>query len=289
MCAHYCPSISIRTLSGPNMVPSSWELLAIKLISVPIFIWIVSTVARRWGHSIGGLILGLPLTSGPVLFFLSLEQGNAFAAGAALGTLIGLIPLAISCLVFSLLSFRVDWPTSLVACCCTFFALTFILNFVSIPVLWGLIVVLPFLLVTRSLFPSRPVQKPSHKPPTWEIPARAIAATVLVLFITEAATILGPHLSGLLTPFPVYTTILGVFTLKFDGSDACALFLRGVLTGCFTTAVFLFLISLFIIPLGLISVMGLAILVALIMHSLLLYVFRRNQSNNQYHNSQLTR
>lgn len=263
------------------MVPSSWEFLAIKLVSVPIFIWVVSTVARRWGHSIGGLILGLPLTSGPVLFFLSLEQGNIFASGAALGTLMGLVPLAASCLVFSLLSFRVGWPASLVACCLTFFAVAFILNYVSAPLLWSFVAVLAFLAISRSLFPSGPVEKGSHKPPTWEIPTRAIAATALVVLITEGATILGPHLSGLLTPFPVYATILGVFTLKFDGANACALFLRGVITGCFTTAVFLFMISSFIIQLGLISIMGLAILAVLLIHTLLLYAFGRNRSRFQ--------
>jgi hypothetical protein len=259
------------------MVASSWEFLAIKLVSVPIFIWMVSAVARRWGHSVGGLILGLPLTSGPVLFFLSLEQGNVFASGAALGTLMGLVPLAVSCLVFSHLSFRVDWPASVAACCMTFFAVAFILSYVSASLLWTFVAVLAFLVIARGLFPSGlRVERVSRKPPTWEIPARAVAATALVVLITEGAMILGPHLSGLLTPFPVYATILGVFTLKFDGANACALFLRGVITGCLTTAAFLFLVSSFIIQLGLIPVMGLAILVALLMHSLFLYSLERN-------------
>lgn len=261
----------------PDMVPNSWTFLAIKLVSVPIFIWMVSTVGRRWGHSIGGLILGLSLTSGPVLFFLSLEQGNLFASAAALGTLMGLIPLATSCIAFSLLSFRAGWPTSLVACCITFFAVAFILNYVSAPLLLSFVGVLAFLAIIRKLFPSGTVERVSRKTPSWEIPARAIAVTVLVLLITEGATMLGPHLSGLLTPFPVYATILGVFTPKFDGANACALFLRGVITGCFTTAVFLFLISSFIVPLGLFLVMTLAILAVLLMHSLLLYTFRRSQ------------
>jgi len=260
------------------MFPSSWEFLAIKLVSVPTFIWMVSAVARKWGHSIGGLILGLPLTSGPVLFFLSLEQGNAFASGAALGTLMGLVPLTASCLVFSLLSFRADWRASIAGCCSTFFAVAFVLNYVSAPLLWSFLGVIVFLAIIRSLFHSERVERSSHKPPTWEIPARAIAATALVLLITEGATILGPHLSGLLTPFPIYATIISVFTLKFDGANACALFLRGVVTGCFTTAVFLLLVSSFIVPLGLISVMELAILVVLLMHSLLLYAFGRKRS-----------
>jgi hypothetical protein len=104
-----------------------------------------------------------------------------------------------------------------------------------------------------------------------------IAVTTVVLLITECATMLGPHLSGLLTPFPAYATILGVFIVKFDGANSCALFLRGVITGCFTTAVFLFLIASLILQFGLFLVMGVAILAALVMHSFLLYLFRKGK------------
>jgi len=51
-------------------------------------------------------MIGLPSTSGPVLFFLALEEGGNFASGAAQGTLMGLISLSRSCLAYSLLFFR---------------------------------------------------------------------------------------------------------------------------------------------------------------------------------------
>jgi hypothetical protein len=135
--------------------------------------------------------------------------------------------------------------------------------------------VLVLLAISRNLFPSGRAEGDSHKPPIWEIPTRALAATALVLLITEGAPVLGPHLSGLLTPFPVYATILGVFTLKFEGANASALFLRGVITGCLTTAVFLLIVSYFVVSLGLISVMGLASLVVILIHGLLLYKYGR--------------
>lgn len=56
----------------------------------------------------------------------------------------------------------------------------------------------------------------------------------------------------------------------------CA-FSSRVITGCFTTAVFLFLIASFIVQFGLFLVMGVAILVALMMHSFLLYLFRKSK------------
>jgi hypothetical protein len=257
------------------MIENAYTLLAVKLVSVPIFILIVSVVGHRWGHSIGGLILGLPLTSGPVLLFLALEQGNRFASGAALGTLLGLISLSTSCLVFSRLSYRLRWSISLVGCCIVYFAVALLLNFIEAPLVTALIVVLVILAVVHEVFPSDSTGNVSRKSPVWEIPARMIAATTLVLLITGGASMLGPHLSGLLTPFPVYATIIGVFILRFDGAGASALFLRGLVTGCFTTAVFLFLISASIVHFGLIPSMSLALLVALVMHSLLLYSFKK--------------
>jgi len=45
--------------------------------------------ARRWGQAVGGWLVGLPLTSGPIAFFLALDQGKGFAADAAAGSLAG--------------------------------------------------------------------------------------------------------------------------------------------------------------------------------------------------------
>lgn len=255
----------------------AWEFLAIKLVSVPIFILTISMVAHKWGPSVGGVVLGLPLTSGPVLFFLALEQGTSFAAASALGTLIGLISLSISCIVFSWLSFRLGWLACLIGCCVTFFTMTLILNFVSFPGVLSLVGVVAFLVLICRIFPSGASGSFSRESPRWEIPARMIAATGFVLLITGAASILGPHLSGLLTPFPVYATVIGLFILKSEGPGVSALFLRGVIMGCLTTSVFLFLIASFIVSFGLIAVFGSAVVVVITMHSVLLYSVNRNK------------
>ena len=252
------------------------EFLAIKLISVPVFILTISLVARKWGPSVGGVVLGLPLTSGPVLFFLSLEQGSNFAAASALGTLVGLISLSASCIVFSWLSFRLGWLACLIGCCVTYFTFTLILNFVPLSSVLSLVVVVAFLVLLCRIFTSGASGSISRKYPRWEIPARMIAATGLVLLITGAASILGPRLSGLLTPFPVYATIMGLFILKSEGPDVSALFLRGLVMGCFTNSVFLFLIASFIASLGL-AIFGLAVGVVITMHSVLLYSINRNR------------
>ncbi len=65
------------------MLEIDWVIFLLKLLLVPTFIGIVSLAGRRWGPTVSGWLVGLPLTSGPVAFFLALEQGNVFAAQAS--------------------------------------------------------------------------------------------------------------------------------------------------------------------------------------------------------------
>src|SRR5947207_13258799 len=85
-----------------------------KLIVVPLLIGGVSLAGRRWGPSVSGWLVGLPLTSAPVVLFLAIDQGTAFAAAAAQAIMIGLISVGLFCLTYSWLARRYDWlPTML--------------------------------------------------------------------------------------------------------------------------------------------------------------------------------
>jgi hypothetical protein len=75
-------------------------LLVLKLTLTPLFIGLVSLAGRRWGPAITGWLVGLPLTSGPVILFLAMERGEPFAAKAAKGAIMGLISVAAFCLVY---------------------------------------------------------------------------------------------------------------------------------------------------------------------------------------------
>jgi hypothetical protein len=102
-----------------------------------------------------------------------------------------------------------------------------------------------------------------------------ITATAVVLLITEGATILGPHLSGLLTTFPAYATVLAVFIHRFDGPAASSLFLRGVVTGTISSAVFFFLLASLIMQLGLSIAFGLALFAAVALQYFLFCYLRK--------------
>jgi hypothetical protein len=220
-------------------------LLAVKLLLAPSFVVGASLAARRFGPRVGGLIGGLPVVAGPILLVYALAHGRAFAAGAAAGTLLGVVSLAAFVVVYGRLASRLSWAASMLAGWLAFALATVAFSALSIPVgaalgLAGVGLVIGLAWLPR---PSRGLL-PYAPPPMWDLPLRAGCALALVLALTAVAGWLGPQLSGLLAPFPVITTVLAVFTHGQRGTDELLRLLRGLLSGfgaftlfCFTLAV----------------------------------------------------
>src|SRR5258708_36944231 len=87
--------------------------LALKLTVTPVLILAASLVGRRWGESVGGWFVGLPLTSGPVCFFLALDQGTGFAAASCLGSLAGVTAEAAFWLGYGIVPRSLGLPVAL--------------------------------------------------------------------------------------------------------------------------------------------------------------------------------
>ena len=76
-------------------------LLAVKLLLAPSFVVVASLASRRFGPRVGGLIAGLPVVAGPILLAYAIAHGSAFAAAAAVGTLMGLVSLIAFVVVYA--------------------------------------------------------------------------------------------------------------------------------------------------------------------------------------------
>jgi hypothetical protein len=116
------------------------------------------------------------------------------------------------------------------------------------------------------------------KPPRWETPLRMLVATTFVIVLTGAAGVLGPQLSGLLAPFPVFATILAVFTHHFHSANSARLLLRGLISGAFSYAVFFLVIAGLIDRWGIVAAFVLATLAALTMHGTSLFLMRKKSA-----------
>jgi hypothetical protein len=82
-----------------------------------------------------------------------------------------------------------------------------------------------------------------------------------VLAITGLAAVLGPNWSGILTPFPILTSILAIFTHTLQGSDSTIMTLRGLLIGVMGFTTFLFLQAFLLPELSVAISFGIAFLV----------------------------
>jgi hypothetical protein len=259
------------------------ELLVLKLVLVPLLILAASAAGYRWGPAVGGWFVSLPLTSAPVVFFLDLEQGSAFASSASGGVILGLASISAFALAYCWVLVRNEktaWYYPVLLGTAAFFATTPILDQVSVPLAVSFVGVVVVLLLVIKILPRpagpslREPDPENRRPPAGEIAVRVVAATTLVVLITEAAAFLGPQLSGLLTPFPVYVSVLGASVYRLQGAAASVKLVRGALVGLFTPAVFFLLVGTTIVPLGVGESFGLAIVAALLVHGVILRFVR---------------
>ena len=195
-------------------------VLALKLILTPVLIGGASLAARRWGPAIGGWLVSLPLTSGPVTFFLALDHGTAFAATAVVGSLMGLVAI-------------------------TGFTLAFAAGLVRSGPRAGIL-----LAIALRLLPVSGARRAAGPHPAWDLPARIVIGTCLVVGLTTIAPLLGAHTSGIVATFPVYVSILALFTHRQEGVPGALDVLRGLLLGLFGTAAFMLVLAVALVPLG---------------------------------------
>src|SRR5947208_3757325 len=83
--------------------------LLLKVVLTPALIATATLVGRRWGEAMSGWLVGLPLTSAPVIFFLALDRGTAFATTAALAVLLGTISQAAFAVAYAMIAVRTAW------------------------------------------------------------------------------------------------------------------------------------------------------------------------------------
>jgi hypothetical protein len=243
--------------------PAAVTLLAAKILLAPLCVVAVSLAGRRWGVAVAGVLGGLPVVAGPILLVETLLHGRDFGADAAAGTLLGLAALTAFVVVYGRVAAGAV-PVPSVLCGWTGFLLgVAVLNLLQPPLALSLVLVAACFALGLKLLPSAPSTPPAAAPPWWDLPARALAALVLVLALTAVSGALGPHLSGLLAPFPIITSILAVFTHAHGGIAQVNVLLCNFLVGFYGFAAFCFALAIALPGLATAAAFGLATAAAL--------------------------
>jgi len=248
--------------------------LTLKLVVTPALIGTATLVGRRWGQAVGGWLVGLPLTTGPVAFFIALDHGETFAASAAFGSLGGVIAEAAFALAYGRLATRGRWPLALLAGSAAFGAGAVVLERLTLGPGALVLVAVGALVLAMRLLPAgasgpAPAAPP---PPRWDLPTRMLLATVVVLLLTSLAPRLGPQLSGLLATFPLFAAILTAFAHRLQGAGAAVAVLRGLLYGLFAFTAFCLVLGLGLPRLGIAPAFTAAVVVALAVQAVSLWL-----------------
>lgn len=251
-------------------------VLTLKLILSPLLIAMVSLAGRKWGSTVSGWFLGFPLTSGPISIVMALQHGPEFAAASAAGLLGGQAAVCVFCLVYGYTALRFGWFVSALAGICAFFAAIFVLNLftLTLPLAFGIIiavVVIVFLLLPRSRGESKELVLPK-----WDLPLRMLLAAVFVYMVTGFAAALGPQLSGLVAPFPVFGLIMSIFTHKQNGSAAALNHFRSYVSASAGYAVFFLIVGSALTSLGIGVTYTLALAAVTCLNGLTLFLLKKN-------------
>ncbi|HYA54581.1 MAG TPA: hypothetical protein VEG42_03150 [Thermoplasmata archaeon] len=227
------------------------ELLVLKVTIAPLFIGAVSLIAQRYGHRAAGWLVALPINTGTIVFILTLTQGTAFASSAALGALLGIVSLSAFVVGYARSAPRLPWSVCLAVAAGAFVASTFVLEQAPPFAALDLVGAVAAVVVAATLLPKPASPVTPTSLPRWEIPLRMLTAAVLVVAITSTAEGLGPRLSGLLSPIPVFTITLVIFTHSRQGPAPVFVFLEGLLYGLFSFAAFCVVVGVTLVPFGL--------------------------------------
>ena len=251
-------------------------ILILKLTLTPLLIGAASLAGRRWGAEVGGWLVGIPFTSGPIAFFLAIGPGVHFAADAAIGILAGAVSQAVFALAYGWLALRFGWAVCVAGATVAFAAATVVLDLLRGDAIVTLLLAVAALVAALALMPRRGSRSAERAPlPWWDIPARMVVATVFVVALTTAAPALGSRLSGLLSPFPIYAAVLCVFAHRLQGIGAAIAVMRGLLLGLFSFAAFFAVLSLLLEPGGIALAFAVAIGIALVLQAGSLVAGRR--------------
>jgi hypothetical protein len=245
-------------------------LLILKLTLTPVLVALVSLAARRFGPTIGGIMMGLPWMTGPVLFFLGLEHGEAYLAESARGALLAVPAIGAYSWAYAAVARHAGWLPSLAAGIVAFTVTGALLGGVSASATVVALLAMVALLATRRLIATPRVPLAGLSLPWWDIPARMVATAVLVGAIAVVSGYVGPTLVGIVSSYPVIMTVVTTFTHHRWGVDAVLALLRGIMLSLIGFVVFFWLVAMLAAPIGLVlayvvaSVAGVAFSTALL-------------------------
>jgi uncharacterized membrane protein (GlpM family) len=206
-------------------------LLALKLLLVPALLAAISLAGRRWGPGVAGWLAGFPSLTGPILFFLAIERGAEFTVPAAVFALSAVSAALVFGIAYAWACLRLHWFGAWLCALLAWSAAVSVLVRIPPTLAGSLAISLALLLLAPRLFPKPRGQWGASAVPPQELLLRMAAGAGMVLAVTAIAETVGSAWTGLLAVFPVFSTVLAVFSQRANGPGFVVAMLRAMTGG----------------------------------------------------------
>jgi uncharacterized membrane protein (GlpM family) len=221
-----------------------------KAMLTTVTVALVLLVAQTMGRRLAGMLAGLPVITAPALLWIAAEQGAAFAARSAVGSIAACGLMAVFALTYERLSRRFGAAISLAGSLAVggLAAMPMALlagHPVRAIVLTGTICTLVVLLLPRAS-----AQAGQARRMRGEIALTAVAAGGISVLVSLCARELGPYWSGLLAALPIISAT-ALVTQHLTASHAeIERFLRGYVAGLIGKAAFALAFAAVVVQVG---------------------------------------
>lgn len=215
-------------------------MIALKLILVPSFLFIVSISSVRWGAAVAGWLAGLPVVAGPILYLLVVEQGAVFGASAAAAALSAIFASEAFNLAYGWTCRSRHYSIAAVMGLLTWLVAAIGLTSVPTTPVYAVGAALAGIALAQRFLPRTQAVGKATSITGIDLMLRMVAGAALTLAVTTLSAFVGAQWSGLLTVFPLLAMILSVSSQRAHGADFVVRLLRGMVLGRFSFAAFCF-------------------------------------------------
>jgi hypothetical protein len=230
----------------------AFTFLLVKMLVTATIVVGASMIAERTGPLLAAMVATLPVSAGPVYFFLAMEHDDVFIGEAALGSIdAGFATLAFS-VAYVLAAQRLETASSLLVAFGTW-ALVLLMFKAASPGLVGslAVILLAFPLAHLHLSPMLKVRASESPGLGWyAMPLRALLVATLVAVVTTISWRIGSQWSGFFATFPIVLSTLVLFLHPRIGGKATAAIIGSGVLGLMGFALALAFVHMAAAPLG---------------------------------------
>ncbi len=215
--------------------------LLLRIILAPASVLLGSVAQRRFGHAIGGLIVGLPLLFLPFLWLIGHQYGVAFARAMTASLLVAATAEVALMWVFAFLAQRFSATKSTVGALVAFALVATMLRYAHVSVLVGAVLAILSFALALVLWPRAATV--AHTPSKQRLGLRLAVSTVFTVVLISLAGRMGAGIAGVFDAIPLTSLMMAFFTGREVSAQASSAFLRGVTRGSFSYIASMFVLA----------------------------------------------